>query len=104
MAASASSDRIGQIEHGLERLGAKVDALGADLRVELHTSIKTSEEETRRLIREGDEETRRQMREGGEETRRQMRLLHEEVIGRIALLGESRPPEAPSRPRRRPKP
>ena len=100
MAASASPDRIGEIEQRLERLEAKVDALGPDLR----TEILTSEEETRRLIREGDEETRRLMWEGDEETRRQMRLLHEEVIGRIALLGESRSPETPSRPRRRPKP
>jgi hypothetical protein len=30
--ASASSDRMKRIEQGLERLGAKVDALGADLR------------------------------------------------------------------------
>ena len=84
--AAAAADRIGEIEQRLERLEAKVDALGPDLRAE----IRSSEEETRRQMREGDEETRRQMREGDEE-----------VIGRIATLGESLSPEGPPRSSRR---
>jgi hypothetical protein len=37
MAASASSDRIGQIEQRLEQLEAKVDALGPDQSAEIRT-------------------------------------------------------------------
>jgi hypothetical protein len=99
MAASASSDRIGQIEQRLEQLEAKVDALGPDQSAE----IRTSKDETHRLITEGDEATMRLLREGDEETRRHMRLLHEEVIGRIAVPGESLSSERSPRPCRRPK-
>jgi hypothetical protein len=75
MAASASSDRIGQIEQRLEQLEAKVDALGPDQSAEIRTS-----------------------------TRRHMRLLHEEVIGRIAMPGESLSSERSPSPAGVPKP
>lgn len=81
--AAAAADRIGDIEQRLERLEAKVDALGPDLEAE----IRSSEEDTQRLMRAGDEETRRQMR-----------VLHEEVIGRIATLGDSLSPDGTPRP------
>jgi hypothetical protein len=76
----AAPQRIGEIESRLERLEARVDALGVELRA--------SDDETRRLLRESEDETRRQVREGDEETRRQMRILHEDVIDRIRILGE----------------
>jgi hypothetical protein len=112
-----SSQRIGHIEGRLDRLEAKVDALGVEMR-SLHgdtlrqmreseatlreemqalnddtlRQMREGDEETRRQMREGDEETRRLMREGDEETRRLMRLLHEDVIDRIKTLGDALQP------------
>jgi hypothetical protein len=86
------SQRIGNIEGRLDRLDAKVDALGSEMRslnADTVRQVRESEATLRQEMRAGDEETRRQMRDGDEETRRLMRLLHEDVIDRIKTLGDT---------------
>ena len=86
-------------------VGVQILQLRTEMRAEfsaIRQEIRTGDEETRRSLREemraGDETLREEMRAGDEETRRLMRVLHEDLVGRIALLQESRTNHASRRP------
>lgn len=97
-------------------MGVQIMQLRTEMRAEfsaIRQDIRTGDEETRGTLREeiraldgtlreeiraGDETLRGEIRAGDEETRRLMRVLHEDLVGRFALLQESRTTHAFRRP------